>query len=120
MINGSYSFSKGSFVSNKADSDLKIDDPNFWNKVLKDKYSKHTLALHEIQENKENTFVAGNAEFIKKYFFKICNLVSEIITAKLNLTGFNADDERNVIDILNIIQTHKAFPKKYKDIAINF
>jgi len=48
VINGSYSFSKGSFISNKADTDLKIDDPNFWNKVLKDKHSKHTLALHEI------------------------------------------------------------------------
>ena len=36
IINGNYTFSKGSFSANKADSDLKIDDPNFWNKVLKD------------------------------------------------------------------------------------
>lgn len=36
LINSSYSFSKGSFAANKADSDLKIDDPNFWTKVLKD------------------------------------------------------------------------------------
>ena len=35
LINGSCSFSKSKFVSNESDYDLKINDPNFWNIVLK-------------------------------------------------------------------------------------
>lgn len=50
VINGSYSFSKGSFVSNQADTDLKIDDPNFWVKVLKSHDSKSLRVLKEVEE----------------------------------------------------------------------
>lgn len=34
--------------------------------------------------------------------------------------GFNADDEKNVIDILNKISNNKDFHDKYKDLAMNF
>lgn len=40
-------------MSNKTDSELKLDDPNFWNKVLKDKESKTLKALKELQEKKQ-------------------------------------------------------------------
>lgn len=53
VINGSYSFSKGSFVSNQADTDLKIDDPNFWNKVLKDQESKTLQVVKEFDEREK-------------------------------------------------------------------
>lgn len=36
LINGTYSFSKSSFVSNKTDININLDDPNFWDKVLKE------------------------------------------------------------------------------------
>ena len=35
LINGSCSFSKSKFISTESDNDLKINDPNFWNIVLK-------------------------------------------------------------------------------------
>ena len=35
VINGSCSFSKSKFISNESDNELKINDPNFWNIVLK-------------------------------------------------------------------------------------
>lgn len=50
VINGTYSFSKGSFISKNSDTDLKIDDPNFWHKVLKDQESKSLLALREYDD----------------------------------------------------------------------
>lgn len=35
MINGSCTFEKKKFTSNESDNQLKINDPNFWNIVLK-------------------------------------------------------------------------------------
>ncbi len=49
IIKGNYSVSKGFFASNKHDSDLKIDDPNFWNKILNNSESKTSLALKELE-----------------------------------------------------------------------
>ena len=34
--------------------------------------------------------------------------------------GYNADDEKNITDILNKIIQHKDFNIKYKDLAMNF
>ena len=47
LINGSCSFSKSKFVSNESDNELKINDPNFWNIVLKNLVSPtHQLLKH--------------------------------------------------------------------------
>ncbi|KAL4510059.1 hypothetical protein ABPG72_010252 [Tetrahymena utriculariae] len=118
VINGSYSFSKGSFISNKADTDLKIDDPNFWNKVLKDQESKTLLALKEYDERYK--ILSVDVEEQKKYFFKVCEFVNDLISSKLSLIGYNADDEKNITDILNKISDSKDFHTKYKDLAMNF
>jgi chromodomain-helicase-DNA-binding protein 7 len=52
LINGSCSFSKGRFVSDNADNMLKINDPNFWNIVLKNVQSPTQQLLKKIK-NKE-------------------------------------------------------------------
>lgn len=52
MINGSCSFSKSRFVSDNADNQLKISDPNFWNIVLKNVQSPTQNLLKKIK-NKE-------------------------------------------------------------------
>lgn len=62
VINGSYSFSKGSFVSKNADMDLKIDDPNFWSKVLKNQESKTLLALKEFDDKQARAAFATDFE----------------------------------------------------------
>lgn len=118
VINGSYSFSKGSFISNKADTDLKIDDPNFWNKVLKDQESKTLLALREYDQRYK--VISTDIEEQKKYFFRVCEFVNDLISSKLSLIGYNADDEKNITDILTKISSSKDFHDKYKDLAVNF
>lgn len=40
LIKGSYSFSKGEFVPTTTDQSIEINDPNFWEKVLKNIDSK--------------------------------------------------------------------------------
>lgn len=45
MINGSCSFEKRTFTSNESDKDLKLNDPNFWNIVLKNVESPSQLLL---------------------------------------------------------------------------
>ena len=35
MINGTYTISKQSFVSEKTDKNIDIQDPNFWSIILK-------------------------------------------------------------------------------------
>ena len=52
LINGSCSFSKSRFISDNADNQLKINDPNFWNIVLKNVQSPTQLLLKKLK-NKE-------------------------------------------------------------------
>jgi chromodomain-helicase-DNA-binding protein 7 len=40
LINGSYTISKQSFVSEKTDQTLSLQDPNFWQIILKNSESK--------------------------------------------------------------------------------
>ena len=49
LINGSCSFSKSRFVRDNADNQLKINDPNFWNIVLKNVQSPTQLLLKKIK-----------------------------------------------------------------------
>jgi len=49
MINGSCTFSKQRFVSENSDNQLKINDPNFWNIVLKNVESQTQLILKKVK-----------------------------------------------------------------------
>lgn len=35
LIKGTYSFSKSSFQGNRSSNEVNLDDPDFWDKVLK-------------------------------------------------------------------------------------
>ena len=51
LLGGACSFSKQSFVSNKTDQTINLDDPNFWEKVLKETVSKSLILKKELQDN---------------------------------------------------------------------
>lgn len=119
VINGSYSFSKGSFISNHADTDLKIDDPNFWVKVLKQHDSKSQRALKEVEGFASNSASKGDVAEQTKTLHKVCEFVNDIVAQKLSEQGFtNGDDEKNITDALNLIAASKVFHYKFKEIAV--
>lgn len=50
----------------------------------------------------------------------ISECVHALVDSKLSHQGYNADDERNIQDILNQINVSKYFSKKLKDMATNW
>lgn len=46
--------------------------------------------------------------------------MNDLISSKLSLIGYNADDEKNITDVLNKISTNKDFNDKYKELAMSF
>ena len=114
LINGTYSFSKSSFVSNLTDKNIKIDDPNFWEIVLK---NQETQAKKLLNEMDKSITQFENMELQKEFMLKISEIVSQLIESKLNVTGYNADEETNIQEILNRILSIKAFQKYFKELA---
>jgi chromodomain-helicase-DNA-binding protein 7 len=113
MINGSCTFSKQRFVSDNSDNQLKINDPNFWNIVLKNVESQTQQLLKKIK-NPENF---RTVEDQKKLMIDASELMGTIIENKLSLTGFNADDEINLSEFLTIVNSERQFNKHYRDLA---
>jgi len=107
LINGTYSFSKSSFVSSKTEPLITLDDPNFWEKVLKDQESKSLLLRKQLETSQRE--ITSRVEEQKVFIYKVSEFVNNIIESKLSLTGYNADDEKNISDILNIVATCKGF-----------
>jgi hypothetical protein len=50
MVSGSCTFSKRRFVSENSDNQLKINDPNFWNIVLKNVESQTQQLLKKVKK----------------------------------------------------------------------
>lgn len=50
VVGGAYSFAKSRFVSEQADNNLDIKDPNFWNKVLKNVESRGQKILKKLED----------------------------------------------------------------------
>ena len=117
LINGTYTFQKSSFVSDNSDVKVNVDDPNFWNVVLKNTESASKLLLNELDTNK-NIYKDLNEQ--KKYMIRLGDAVSRVIENKLNVVGYNADDEKNIVDILRKIQSSKNFHKNYRNFAIQW
>ena len=117
MLSGSYTFQKSSFVSEKTDVNLSVDDPNFWNIVLKNQESVPKQLLEELENSKD---IQKNYEEQKLFMVKLSDSVYKVIENKLNVEGYNADDEMNVIDILNRITNSKQFHKTYRDFALQW
>jgi len=117
MLSGSYTFQKSTFVSEKTDQDLNVDDPNFWNKVLKNQESVPKQLLDELDNSKN---IGKSYEEQKIFMIKLSDSVYKVIENKLNVMGYNADDEKHVMDILNRIITSKQFHKTYRDFALQW
>lgn len=114
LINGSYTFSKSSFVSKQTDATINMDDPNFWERVLKSAENHSKKLLNEIEKS-PNQF--ENYEKQKEFMLKISEIVNQLIESKLNIVGYNADEETNIQEILNRILSLKNFHKNYKELA---
>lgn len=64
LINGSCSFSKSRFVSENADNKLMINDPNFWNIVLKNVQSPTQQLLKKLKAKEYQTTIEGQKQIM--------------------------------------------------------
>ena len=113
MINGSCSFEKRTFTSNESDKDLKLNDPNFWNIVLKNVESPSQLLLKKYKSITD----FKDLELQKSLMMEAIDLVNTLIENKLSLTGFNADDEINLNTFLTEVNSQRQFHRQYRDLA---
>jgi chromodomain-helicase-DNA-binding protein 7 len=51
LINGTYTISKQSFVSEKTDQTLNLQDPNFWQIILKTSESRTQKVLKQFEDH---------------------------------------------------------------------
>ena len=114
LINGTYTFSKSSFVSNQTDQSIKLDDPNFWEIVLKNSETQAKKLLAQLEKSPTQF---DNLETQKEFMLKISDIVNQLIESKLNVTGYNADEETNIQEILNRILSLKNFQKYFRELA---
>jgi len=117
LINGTYTFQKSSFVSEKSDVKVDVDDPNFWNVVLKNTESAAKQHLNELETNKA---IYKDLTEQKKFMIRLNETVSRMIESKLNVVGYNADDEKIIIDVLRKIHSSKNFHKSYRNFAVQW
>ncbi len=108
LINGTYTFSKSSFISNKTDATINLDDPNFWEIVLKNQDSKSKKLFNEILSGEDQL---SDFEFQKSFMLRLSEIVNGLIESKLNIVGYNADEEATTQDILNKIIYERVFHK---------
>ena len=117
LINGTYTFSKSTFVAKGTDVELNVNDPNFWDIVFQNSESP-TKKLVDSYETKYKAdgFKCPDAQ--KQIMVEMCDLVSKLIETKKKMEGYSADDEANLDGVLTRISTNKHFHKHYKDIAL--
>ncbi|CAD8066277.1 unnamed protein product [Paramecium sonneborni] len=112
LINGSYTVSKQSFVSEKTDKSISIQDPNFWKIILKSQESRcqklsKMFDLHmSLQEQ-------------KKYMEEVGDCVNQLIESKLSQSNYSTDDEQILTDLLNKINSSN-YAKNYRELAMNW
>ena len=114
LINGTYTFSKSSFVSEKTTENVNLEDPDFWEKVLKNTESATMSLLNSLNNNKE---LLTNYEERLAFLLKLNDAVATLIEQKLNIAGYNGEDEKNLIEILTKISSMKVFNKGIRDLA---
>jgi len=118
LINGTYTFSKSSFAAKETDTNLNIDDPDFWDRVFQNTESKTKKLKEDYEVNRVKSDYYKDLENQKELMIRICDLVSKLIESKKKMEGYSADDEANLDEILTKITTNKMIHKHYKDIAI--
>ena len=88
LINGSCSFSKSRFVSENADNELKINDPNFWNIILKNVQSPTQLLLKKLKSKE----YPQSLDDQKMLMHEAAEQLNVIIENKLSRNAMNTDD----------------------------
>ncbi|CAD8164733.1 unnamed protein product [Paramecium pentaurelia] len=112
LINSTYTVSKQSFVSEKTDKSINIQDPNFWKIILKSSESRcqklsKMFDLHmSLQEQ-------------KKYLEEVGDCVNQLIESKLSQSNYSTDDEQILTDLLNKINSSN-YAKNYRELAMNW
>ena len=53
VLQGTYTFQKSSFTAEQTDTNLQVDDPDFWKKMLKNAKSESERILQTFEENSE-------------------------------------------------------------------
>lgn len=117
VVKGAYSLNKSKFVSEQCDNQINIHDPNFWEIVLKTTDSKSHKLLKKLNSN-PSSFRSSTAQ--KEFMRETSELVNYLIQSKISLSGYNADDEKNIISALSTISTSKVFMQRYRDLAGNW
>lgn len=84
---------------------MKINDPNFWNIVLKNVESPTQILLKKFKTL--NPGDLKNLELQKELMFEASQLTNNLIENKLSLAGFNADDEINLNEFLTLINSER-------------
>lgn len=116
VIKGSYTFAKSRFVSDQADNKLDLRDPNFWNIVLKNVESKSQKILKKLEDLSKFKSVPAQQQVM----LEVSECVNNLIESKLSLSGYSAEDENNLNELLTLISTNKTFHRAYRDMASNW
>lgn len=116
VIKGSYTFAKSRFVSDQADNKLDLRDPNFWNIVLKNVESRSQKILKKLEDLTKFKSLASQQVLM----LEVSDCVNALVESKLSLSGYSAEDEKNLNDLLTLISTSKVFNRSYRDMASNW
>ena len=92
---------------------MKINDPNFWNIVLKNVESPTQQILKKLKSCTD----LKNPEVQRDLMLEAADLMSNLIENKLSLTSFNAEDEINLSEFLTLVNSERQFSKHYRDKA---
>ena len=78
-------------MSNQSDTLINMDDPNFWQNVLKSEVSAGQKLLEQIK-NKDFKTQPDQLQFMEQMGI----IVGKVVESKLNVVGYSADEEKIV------------------------
>jgi hypothetical protein len=106
-------FSKAVFASSDTDTKVKIDDPDFWEKLLPDLKSPAKL-LARLQ--KEAEFATEQVQ--EEIFSAVNEHVDDVIAA--HQTGVSPENLQEVLQLLAILSSHNDLSKQRRQMAQNW
>lgn len=101
VLNGSYTFNKSSFQAEEADSTLRIDDPNFWNIVLKNTETLVQKLEKMFVSHQNDPYFWEDIENQKRLIHSVSDQATELIESKKKGESFSISDEEILIALLN-------------------
>lgn len=116
LINGTYTFSKSTFNSSEADTNLQMDDPNFWDIVFKNSESE-CEKLEKAFSARDGAGAFADTEAQKEFLRDLSKLVHKLIDSKIRVENYSVDDENKLSELLTRVTSHPHFHKEYKNYA---